>query len=130
MPICSPPWSVRTAGRVTGIDMTAEQLTVARRHQDYHRHAFGHSQTNVTFHEDRIEDLTAVGIGTASQDIVVSNCALNLSPDKPAVMKEVWRGLSEGGEFYFSDVYTDRRIPEPLRADPLLYGKCLSGALY
>jgi hypothetical protein len=58
-------------------------------------------------------------------DLVISNCVVNLSPDKRAVMREVHRVLADGGEFYFSDVYCDRRLPAAARADPLLVGECL-----
>ena len=55
---------------------------------------------------------------------------INLSPDKAAVLEEAYRVLKPGGELYFSDVYSDRRVPEELVKDPVLYGECLSGALY
>lgn len=113
-------------GRVIGIDMTAEQLAVARRHLDYHAAKFGYA--NVEFQHGYIEDLT--GIADASIDLVVSNCVLNLSPDKPRVFAEIFRVLKPGGELYFSDVFADRRIPAPLASDPLLLGECLGGALY
>ena len=61
---------------------------------------------------------------------MISNCVINLSQDKKKVFEEVWRVLKPGGEFYFSDVYADRRIPEALKADKMLWGECLSGALY
>lgn len=115
-------------GRVIGIDMTDEQLAVARRHVDYHAEKFGHA--NVEFRHGYIEDLAGAGIADASVDLVVSNCVLNLSPDKPRVFAEIFRVLKPGGELYFSDVFADRRIPAPLAADPLLLGECLGGALY
>ncbi len=62
--------------------------------------------------------------------MIVSNCVVNLSPDKDAVLREVQRLLKPGGEFYFSDVYADRRVPDKVRNDPVLYGECLGGALY
>jgi hypothetical protein len=61
---------------------------------------------------------------------VISNCVVNLSADKLAVLNGVRRLLKRGGEFFFADVYADRRVPEALRHDPVLYGECLSGALY
>lgn len=115
-------------GRVIGIDMTDEQLAVARRHVDYHAEKFGHA--NVQFRHGYIEDLAGAGIADASVDLVVSNCVLNLSPDKPRVFAEIFRVLKPGGELYFSDVFADRRIPAALAADPLLLGECLGGALY
>jgi len=59
-----------------------------------------------------------------------SNCVLNLCEDKEAVLREAYRVLKQGGEFYFSDVYADRRLPRSLVNDPVLYGECISGALY
>ena len=117
-------------GRVIGVDMTAEQLDVARRHRDWHAERYGYAASNVTFVEGYIEDLVACGIADASIDVVVSNCVLNLSPEKERVFAEILRVLKPGGELYFSDVFADRRIPETLRRDPLLLGECLSGALY
>lgn len=115
-------------GRVIGLDMTDEQLAVARRHRDYHARKFGWDNTE--FRQGYIEDLAGAGIADASVDLVVSNCVLNLSPDKPRVFREIFRVLKPGGELYFSDVFADRRIPAPLAQDPVLLGECLGGALY
>jgi arsenite methyltransferase len=115
-------------GRVIGVDMTAEQLAVARRHQGFHAERFGHA--NVEFRQGYIEDLAAAGVADASVDLVVSNCVLNLSPDKPRVFREIFRVLKPGGELYFSDVFADRRVPAELARDPLLVGECLGGAMY
>ena len=117
-------------GRVIGIDMTAEQLALARKHQAWHVERYGFAKSNVEFHEGFIEDLAALGIADNSVDIVVSNCVLNLSPEKARVFKEIFRVLKPGGELYFSDVFADRRIPIALRNDPVLLGECLSGAMY
>nr|HPO24131.1 methyltransferase domain-containing protein [Arenimonas sp.] len=117
-------------GRVIGVDMTAEQLAVARKHRDWHAERYGHAQSNVEFHEGFIEDLATLGIADNSIDVVVSNCVLNLSPEKSRVFKEIFRVLKPGGELYFSDVFADRRIPVALRNDPVLLGECLSGAMY
>ncbi len=62
--------------------------------------------------------------------MVISNCVINLSPDKRAVFNEIFRVLKPGGELYFSDVFADRRIPAHLTGHPVLYGECLGGALY
>lgn len=115
-------------GRVIGIDMTPEQIALARRHQDYHAQKFGFN--NVSFVDGMIEDLEGAGIASASIDLVVSNCVINLSPDKERVMREVLRVLKPGGEMYFSDVYADRRLPAPLRRDEVVLGECLGGAAY
>jgi len=117
-------------GRVLGVDMTKEQLAVARRHQEFHRQAFGYSESNVQFLHGYIERLHELQIPDASVDVIVSNCVINLAPDKAAVLREAWRVLKPGGEMYFSDVYADRRVPDEIAADPVLYGECLGGALY
>jgi arsenite methyltransferase len=119
---------VGPTGSVVGVDMTDEQLAVARAHQSYHAEAFGYS--NVEFLHGYIEQLDALGLEPASFDVIVSNCVVNLSPDKDAVLAGVQRLLKPGGEFYFSDVYADRRVPLAVKNDPVLYGECLGGALY
>lgn len=115
-------------GRVIGLDMTDEQLAVARRHREHHARRFGWDNTD--FRQGYIEDLAGAGVADASIDLVVSNCVLNLSPDKPRVFREMFRVLKPGGELYFSDVFADRRIPDELARDPVLLGECLGGALY
>jgi ubiquinone/menaquinone biosynthesis C-methylase UbiE len=60
-----------------------------------------------------------------SVDIIISNCVVNLSPNKEQVFKEMHRVLKPGGEIYFSDVFADRRISEEYRSDKVLWGECL-----
>eukprot|EP01126_Amoeba_proteus_P039774 TRINITY_DN4212_c0_g1_i1.p1 TRINITY_DN4212_c0_g1~~TRINITY_DN4212_c0_g1_i1.p1 ORF type:complete len:254 (-),score=43.85 TRINITY_DN4212_c0_g1_i1:122-883(-) len=108
--------------------MTIEQLDKARQHIDYHMSKFGYSQPNVSFVEGFIENLNQ--IEDASVDVVISNCVVNLTPNKQKVFLECWRILKEGGELYFSDVYSDRRIPQHLQEDKILWGECISGAMY
>ncbi|WMJ09174.1 methyltransferase domain-containing protein [Nitrosomonas sp. sh817] len=117
-------------GQVIGVDMTEEQLAVARRHEKYHQTAFGYKRGNVRFLHGDIARLDELELADASVDLIVSNCVINLAPDKAAVLREAFRVLKPGGELYFSDVYSDRRIPADLMRDPVLYGECLSGALY
>ncbi|MFD2787491.1 methyltransferase domain-containing protein [Hymenobacter rubripertinctus] len=117
-------------GHVIGLDMTEEQLDVARRHIDAHTERFGYAAPNVEFRHGYIEDLRAAGLADNSVDIVVSNCVINLSTDKEATYREIFRVLKPGGELHIADVFADRRIPESLRQDPVLYGECLSGAMY
>ena len=121
---------VGEGGRVVGVDMTEEQLDVARRHVGFHTELFGYAQPNVEFRHGYIEDLAAAGLADASVDLVVSNCVLNLSTDKAATYREIFRVLKPGGELFIADVFADRRVPEALRQDPVLYGECLGGALY
>ncbi len=118
------------AGRVIGVDMTPEQLAVARQHVEYHRVAFGYDRSNVDLVHGYIEDLAACGIRDESVDVVVSNCVLNLAPDKSRVFAEIFRVLRPGGELYFSDVFADRRLPREWLNDSRLVGECLAGALY
>lgn len=117
-------------GYVIGVDMTDEQLDIALRHVDKQMKRFGFSSPNVDFRRGHIEDLKSLGIEDHSIDVVISNCVINLSTDKEAVFKEIFRVLKPGGELYFSDVFADRRVPHELMDDPILYGECLSGALY
>lgn len=121
---------VGETGHVLGVDMTAEQLAVAERHRDYHRQQYGYASSNVEFRQGYLEQLADLALADDSFDIVVSNCVLNLCTDKDAVLRQVYRLLKPGGEFYFSDIYADRRLPSALQADPVLYGECLAGALY
>jgi SAM-dependent methyltransferase len=119
---------VGPGGDVVGVDMTREQLDVAERHRSFHAERFGFA--NVAFREGYIEQLEELDLEPASFDVIVSNCVVNLSPDKDAVLRGVHRLLKPGGEFYFADVYADRRVPDEMRNDPVLYGECLGGALY
>lgn len=121
---------VGESGRVIGIDMTEEQLAVAKEHCDWHAERYGYAQSNVEFKQGYMEDLAGAGIADNSIDLVVSNCVINLSPDKEKVLAEIFRVLKPGGEIYFSDIYADRRIPEALKMEPVLLGECLGGALY
>jgi arsenite methyltransferase len=117
-------------GEVVGVDMTDEQLATARGHAAWHMERFGYARPNVRFLQGYIEQLGDLGLAPGSFDVIVSNCVVNLSVDKPAVLKGAFDLLKPGGELYFSDVYSDRRLPKALSQDPELYGECLGGALY
>jgi len=121
---------VGESGHVIGLDMTEEQLAIAKQHCDWHTERYGYAKSNVEFKQGYMEDLSAAGIADNSIDLVVSNCVINLAADKEKVLSEILRVLKPGGEIYFSDVYADRRIPEALKTDPVLLGECLGGALY
>lgn len=121
---------VGAEGEVIGVDMTAEQLAVARAHVEWHRQKFGFEKSNVDFLDGYIEKLGDLGLRPGGFDVIVSNCVVNLSTDKLAVLKGAYELLKPGGEMYFADVYADRRLPDAVRADPELYGECLGGALY
>ena len=121
---------VGPSGRVIGVDMTESQLEIARRHEGHHQEAFGYKKANTKFIKGYIEDLASIGIDDASIDIAVSNCVFNLSPQKENVFEEIFRVLRPGGELYFSDIFTDRRLPASLAEHTILLGECLGGALY
>ena len=121
---------VGPSGEVVGVDMTDEQLAVAESHIDWHMRAFGYPTRNVRFIKGYIEKLSELELAPGSFDVIVSNCVINLSIDKLAVLCGAFDLLKPGGEVYFADVYCDRRLSDEVRADPLLYGECLGGALY
>ena len=118
-------------GKVIGVDMTTEQINTAKEFKDYHTEKFGYKESNVIFHQGLIEELDQIKeLEDNSVDVIISNCVINLCPDKEAVLKSCFRVLKPGGELYFSDVYSNRRISQELRDDEVLWGECLSGALY
>lgn len=117
-------------GLVVGIDMTPEQLEVANKHIEYHREKFGYTKSNVRFVEGNLDALDELDLGEEQFDLVISNCVINLVEDKAQILKAVYKLLKPGGEMYFSDVYSDRRMPLALQKDPVLWGECLSGSLY
>ncbi|GAB0490351.1 hypothetical protein MMPV_001585 [Pyropia vietnamensis] len=122
---------VGPSGSVVGVDMTTEQLDVARRHVDYHaKELLGGAPSNVRLVRGVIESLGDAGIADASMDVVISNCVCNLSPNKRAVFAGVAAALAPGGEFYFSDIYADTRLSAEAQKHPVLVGECLGGALY
>nr|VFJ63540.1 MAG: Methyltransferase domain-containing protein [Candidatus Kentron sp. FW] len=117
-------------GTVIGVDMTEEQLKIARDNLAWQMAKFGYLRPNVDFRQGYMEDLEALGIADESIDVVISNCVLNLSFDKRAVFGEIFRVLKPGGELFFSDIFSGRRVPEQFHSDPLLHGECLAGAMY
>jgi SAM-dependent methyltransferase len=121
---------VGAEGEVVGVDMTDEQLATARSHIDWHMRGFGFTRPNVRFLKGYIEKLGELGLEHQSFDAIVSNCVINLSVDKLAVLRGAYELLKPGGELYFADVYCDRRLADEIKSDPLLYGECLGGALY
>lgn len=121
---------VGPSGYVIGVDMTDEQLKVAQNNVDSQMLRFGYKKTDVEFMKGYIENLATSGLRDNSVDVVISNCVINLSPEKSSVFSEIFRVLKPGGEVYFSDVFSGRRVPEHLKDDPVLHGECLAGAMY
>ncbi|KAJ1753581.1 hypothetical protein LPJ79_000174 [Coemansia sp. RSA 1821] len=116
-------------GSVTGVDMTDEQLQTARGNVEEFGKTLGYAP-KLNFVTGYIEDLKAAGIPSDSADICISNCVVNLSPNKRQVFSSVFDALRVGGEFHFSDMYADQTIPESLRQHKMLHGEGLSGALF
>jgi SAM-dependent methyltransferase len=111
---------VGPSGRAYGVDMTAEMLELARANQAEA------GVTNAEFLEGRIE---AVPLPDQSVDVVVSNCVINLSVDKPAVFAEAFRVLRPGGRVAFADIAADEEVPADLQADDAAWAACISGAV-
>ena len=110
--------------------MTEEQISVAESYEDYHYKKFNYKKPNTMFVRGNIEDLKSCGIKDNSIDVVISNCVINLASNKEAVFREIYRVLKPYGQLYFSDIYSNKRISNTLKQDKVLYGECLSGALY
>lgn len=110
---------VGPTGRVIGVDMTPEMVAKAR--ENARRGGF----TQVEF---RLGEIEALPVPDASVDVVLSNCVVNLSPDKPAVFREVFRVLKPGGRVAISDIVATGRIPESYRTDPGMVCGCMGQA--
>ncbi|QDZ25749.1 S-adenosyl-L-methionine-dependent methyltransferase [Chloropicon primus] len=115
-------------GKVTGVDMTPQQLEVAQAHaEEYCKGGLGYAKSNMSFVSGYIEDLSSIEPG--SIDLAVSNCVVNLSTSKEKVFEELERVLAPGGEFRFSDVFSDRVLPAEMQNHKVLVGECLGGAM-
>jgi ubiquinone/menaquinone biosynthesis C-methylase UbiE len=111
---------VGPTGRAIGVDMTGEMLALAR------RNASEAGVENVEFREGYLERLP---LPDASVDVVISNCVVNLSGDKPKVLAEAARVLRAGGRFAISDVIADEDMDQATRADMQRWTGCIAGAL-
>jgi len=111
---------VGAAGKVIGIDMTDDMLARAR------ENAAKLGATNVEFRKGQIESLP---VDSNSVDLIISNCVINLSPDKPAVFREIARVLKPGGKFAVSDIVLLAELPEQVKNDVSAYVGCISGAM-
>lgn len=111
---------VGETGKVTGLDFSEEMLSRAR--SNVQKHGY----TNVEFVAGDIEEMP---FEHNQFDVVISNCVLNLVPDKNKAFNEIFRVLKPGGHFCVSDVVIKGRLPEKLRKDAEMYAGCVSGAL-
>src|SRR4030042_6728625 len=111
---------VGKTGKVIGVDMTDEMLQKARENADKGKY------TNVEFRKGDIEDLP---IDDNSVDAIISNCVINLAPDKEKVFKETYRVLKTGGRLMVSDVVLTKLLPEDIKNDKELLVSCVSGAI-
>ncbi len=111
---------VAPSGRAIGLDMTDEMLTLAR------ANAVAAGVDNAEFVKGYLEELP---LADASVDVVISNCVINLSADKPRVLCEAARVLSPGGRFAISDVVADADMDDATRADMAAWTGCVAGAL-
>jgi arsenite methyltransferase len=111
---------VGPTGQVYGVDMTPEMIALAR------KNAAKVGATNVEF---RLGEIERLPIGDATVDVIISNCVINLSPDKDQVFREAFRVLRPGGRLQVSDVVWTRPVPQEVKDDIEQWAGCIAGAL-
>ncbi|MFT3959744.1 MAG: arsenite methyltransferase [Desulfovibrio sp.] len=115
---------VKGGGRVIGVDMTPEMLAKARKNIDFYQKRTGLS--NVEF---RLGEIEYLPVPDACVDVVLSNCVINLSPDKPQVWREVFRVLKPGGKVSVSDLALLKPLPDDIREMAVALVGCVAGAV-
>lgn len=111
--------AVGPSGKVIGVDMTHDMLTKAR--QNAQKNGF----TNVEF---RLGEIEALPVADNSIDVIISNCVINLSPEKQRVFNEAYRVLKAGGRLAVADVVATAALPDEIKSDWAAYTRCMAGA--
>jgi ubiquinone/menaquinone biosynthesis C-methylase UbiE len=110
---------VGPGGRVIGVDMTPRMLEKARANKE---------RLGADHVEFRLGEIEHLPVADASVDVIISNCVINLSPDKSQVLREAYRVLKPGGRLAISDMVTDGPLPEAIKSNPNAWAACLAGA--
>jgi len=117
---------VGPAGHVIGIDMTDTMLAIARKNAPLVSANLGYTASNVEFRKGTAD---AIPVNDGAVDLIISNCVINLAPDKRKVFRDMFRVAKPGGRFTISDIVADQPVPQYLTHDTEKWGDCLSGAL-
>lgn len=117
---------VGPTGHVIGIDMTDTMLAIAQKNAPIVAANLGYSTSNVEFRKGMADAMPVID---SSVDLIISNCVINLAPDKRKVFREMFRVAKPGGRFTISDIVADQPVPQYLVHDAQKWGDCLSGAL-
>ena len=117
---------VGPTGHVIGIDMTDTMLAIARKNAPIVAANLGYASSNIEFRKGMAD---AIPVIDGTVDLIISNCVINLAPDKRKVFREMFRVAKPGGRFTISDIVADQPVPQYLVHDAEKWGDCLSGAL-
>ena len=111
---------VGAAGKVIGVDMTEDMIKLANENK---------KKMNAKNVEFRLGEIESLPVEENSVDVIISNCVINLSPNKDKVFEEAFRVLKPGGHMLVSDIVTQSELPDEIRKDPEMWAGCIAGAL-